>query len=85
METVSFVNMADGTKEEYELLERLEEKYNETLPHRLLEALEGLVALSRAMSTRSGPLPPTEVEMGIFRASMECARAAIAKARGTDA
>lgn len=42
MQTVSFVHMADGTKEDYELLDRLEEHYNETLPDRLLEALDGL-------------------------------------------
>lgn len=39
---VSFVHMADGTKEDYELLEKLEEQYNETLADRLLEALVGL-------------------------------------------
>lgn len=39
---VSFIHMADGTKEDYELLEKLEERYNETLPNRLLDALVGL-------------------------------------------
>lgn len=42
METVTFTSMAEGTKEDYELLGRLEEQYNETLPQRLLAALEGL-------------------------------------------
>lgn len=42
METVSFVNMADGTKEDYELLERLGERYLDTLPDRVLAALEAL-------------------------------------------
>ena len=41
-ETVSFIHMADGTQEDYELLARLEEKFNETLPDRLLAALERL-------------------------------------------
>ena len=42
METVSFTAMADGTKEDYELLDRLADDYLRTLPDRLLEALEGL-------------------------------------------
>jgi len=42
MNTVSFSHMADGNKEDYELLDKLEEKYNETLPDRLLQALDGL-------------------------------------------
>lgn len=40
--TVSFTRMADGTKEDYELLARLEEEYNKTLPDRLLAAVEAL-------------------------------------------
>ena len=31
METVSFVHMADGTKEDYELLDRKADGYNEQL------------------------------------------------------
>jgi predicted HD phosphohydrolase len=42
MKSVSFTRMADGTKEDYELLSQLEEKFIETLPHRLLQALEEL-------------------------------------------
>ena len=42
MDTVSFINMADGTKEEYEFLEELEKKYNTNLADRLIEALEKL-------------------------------------------
>ncbi len=42
MEQVSFINMADGTKEDYEFLEELEKKFNATLPDRLIEALEKL-------------------------------------------
>ena len=41
-EAVSFVHMADGTREDYELLDRLEHKFNEGLPDRLLAALERL-------------------------------------------
>ncbi len=39
---VSFVRMADGTREEYEMLERLERDYIAALPRRLVEALERL-------------------------------------------
>jgi predicted HD phosphohydrolase len=42
LETVSFVNMADGTKADYDLLGRFHEAYLEGLPDRLLAALEGL-------------------------------------------
>jgi predicted HD phosphohydrolase len=44
VETVSFVNMADGTREDYELLGRYEEAYVATLPDRVLRALEALKA-----------------------------------------
>lgn len=39
---VSFTRMADGTREDYELLSRLEEKFNEALSDRLLKAVEAL-------------------------------------------
>lgn len=42
MKVVSFTRMADGTKEDYELLEKLEEEFNRSLPDRILDALEGL-------------------------------------------
>ena len=42
VETVSFKNMADGTKEEYEFLEELEKQYNRTLPQRLIASLQKL-------------------------------------------
>lgn len=42
METVGFTRMEDGTKEDYELLERAEQGYLAELPDRLLAALEGL-------------------------------------------
>jgi predicted HD phosphohydrolase len=42
MDTVSFTRMADGTKEDYELLDRYEREYTGLLPDRLLAALEGL-------------------------------------------
>ncbi|MGI9306340.1 MAG: HD domain-containing protein [Gammaproteobacteria bacterium] len=42
METVSFTQMKDGTREDYELLERLEAEYAKGLPERLLDALRKL-------------------------------------------
>ena len=42
MDQVSFINMADGTKEDYEFLEELEKEFNKTLPDRLIESLEKL-------------------------------------------
>ena len=42
METVSFTRMEDGTKADYELLDRLEQGYIGELPDRLLAALAGL-------------------------------------------
>ena len=42
MEQVSFINMADGTREEYEFLESQEQAYIAELPDRLLAALRRL-------------------------------------------
>ena len=42
MEKVSFRQMKDGTKEDYELLGRYEERFVKDLPDRLLEMLKGL-------------------------------------------
>jgi predicted HD phosphohydrolase len=42
VETVSFTRMADGTREDYELLARYEEEYSAKLPDRLLAALDAL-------------------------------------------
>ena len=42
METVGFIHMADGTAEDYALLEALEEPFLAALPDRLLTALDGL-------------------------------------------
>ena len=42
METVSFTRMADGTREDYELLARYEAEYTAKLPDRLLAALDAL-------------------------------------------
>ena len=42
MEKVSFKQMKDGTKEDYELLGRYEERFVKDLPDRLLEMLKGL-------------------------------------------
>jgi predicted HD phosphohydrolase len=42
METVSFTRMADGTREDYELLARYGAEYAATLPERLLAALDAL-------------------------------------------
>lgn len=42
METVGFVHMADGTAEDYALLDRVQEPYNAAVADRLLVALDGL-------------------------------------------
>jgi len=42
IEAVSFTEMKHGTKEDYELLERLERDYAKGLPDRLMAALRGL-------------------------------------------
>lgn len=42
METVAFTRMADGTAQDYALLDRYEDEYAKGLPDRLLAALEGL-------------------------------------------
>ena len=42
MEQVDFVNMADGTREEYQFLDAMEQEYIAGLPDRLLEALRRL-------------------------------------------
>ena len=41
-ETVSFASMAAGTKEDYELLEKLEAEFAASTPDRVLEQLRGL-------------------------------------------
>ena len=41
-QTVSFIRMEDGTKEDYALLDRLEKAYIGALPQRILSALENL-------------------------------------------
>ena len=42
METVSFTDMKSGTREDYLLLDRLEQAHVATLPGRILEALQRL-------------------------------------------
>ena len=42
METVQFTRMEDGTREEYEFLDRMEDDYKAELPDRILEALAKL-------------------------------------------
>ena len=42
METVSFYSMADGSQEDYDLLERTEAEYKAFLPQRILEQLAAL-------------------------------------------
>lgn len=42
METVAFTNMAEGTSEDYAILERAAKPFLAALPDRLLAALEGL-------------------------------------------
>lgn len=42
MQQVSFRQMKDGTREEYVMLDRLEEKFNQGLVDRLMQALRDL-------------------------------------------
>ncbi|MEC7791062.1 MAG: HD domain-containing protein, partial [Pseudomonadota bacterium] len=42
METVNFTSMAQGTRAEYELLDRYETEFTDSLAHRILEHLERL-------------------------------------------
>lgn len=42
MKTVSFINMADGTAQDYALLEKYEEEFAKGLPERILHALTKL-------------------------------------------
>ena len=42
MQSVDFIRMEDGTREEYELLDRLENEYNAALPDRIMQAMRGL-------------------------------------------
>ena len=42
IETVAFTSMSEGTREDYELLERLEDKFAEGTAHRVLSQLRGL-------------------------------------------
>jgi predicted HD phosphohydrolase len=42
MQVVNFTRMEDGTREEYEFLDRMEEEYAAALPDRIMEALRKL-------------------------------------------
>jgi predicted HD phosphohydrolase len=42
MQTVNFTRMEDGTREEYEFLDRMEDEYKNALPERLIDALRKL-------------------------------------------
>ena len=42
MKTVNFTRMEDGTREEYEFLDRMEEEYSAGLPERILDSLRRL-------------------------------------------
>jgi predicted HD phosphohydrolase len=42
MQTVNFTRMEDGTREEYEFLDRMEDEYKSALPERLIDALRKL-------------------------------------------
>ena len=42
MQTVNFIHMADGTRADYELLDRYEADYNAELPQRILDGLRRL-------------------------------------------
>ena len=42
MNSVQFIQMKDGTREEYEFLDRLESEFNQNLPERIIKALSEL-------------------------------------------
>ena len=42
MQTVQFTRMEDGTREEYEFLDRMEDEYKAALPDRIMQALRNL-------------------------------------------
>ena len=42
MQTVNFIHMEDGTREEYEFLDKLEQRYTAGLPQRIMEAMAKL-------------------------------------------
>jgi predicted HD phosphohydrolase len=42
MQTVNFTRMEDGTREEYEFLDRMEDEYKAALPDRIVESLRKL-------------------------------------------
>ena len=42
MQTVNFTRMEDGTREEYEFLDHMEDEYKAGLPDRILESLRKL-------------------------------------------
>ena len=42
MKTVNFTRMEDGTREEYEFLDQMEDEYKQGLPERILESLRKL-------------------------------------------
>jgi len=42
MQTVDFIRMEDGTREEYEFLDRMEEEYAARLPDRIMESMRKL-------------------------------------------
>ena len=42
MKTVNFTRMEDGTREEYEFLDRMEDEYKAGLPERIMESLRKL-------------------------------------------
>ena len=75
METVSFTRMADGTREDYELLARYEAEYTAKLPDRLLAALDALkhslvgykVSALRALAPVGDPRAPRRQERGVRR------------------
>ena len=42
MQTVNFIRMEDGTREEYEFLDRMEDEYKVGLPERIMESMRKL-------------------------------------------
>jgi hypothetical protein len=50
MQKVEFIRMEDGTREEYEFLDRLEDEYKAGLPDRIMESMR---KLANSPATRS--------------------------------
>ena len=53
MQTVSFINMADGTKEDYEFLHQQEQPFIDSLPDRIIECVAATGRFFRWLQSQS--------------------------------